>query len=132
MKMSEERQLQIFSKFDENANCYLNMQEFIFAMDYIRNHITKNTMSRLGFTRENIIRTLLVLIIILLLMFVFIFFGIMGFTTNSTMGSVVNALMPIIAGGILGKSSQETTKEKIKQIQPEIERVLRILTIENI
>ena len=94
--------------------------------------VSNNTMAALGLSRSTIFRGILLLIFILLLMFIFIFLGIMAFTTHTTLGSVVNAMMPATAGGLLGAGSGEKTESKVKQIKPSIEKVFSVLTVGNI
>lgn len=132
MSMSQERQLQIFSKFDTDGSPQLSMQEFNAAMEHIKKTISSEAMNSLGLSKGNIIKGLLGLIAILLLLFVFIFLGIMGFTTGTTLGSVVNSLMPISAGGVLGGASVTDVTQKVKRIIPAIEKVFSVLTISDV
>ena len=101
-------------------------------MEYIKKNISSEAMDTLGLSKSNIIKGFLVLVGILLLLFVFIFLGIMGFTTNTTLGSIVNSIMPISAGGVLGGASATDITAKIKRIVPSIERVLSVLTITDV
>ena len=89
-------------------------------------------MANLGLSKANILKGIFVAIILLLIAFVFILCGISGFTTGSTLGSVVNSLMPIGAGGLLGRAGQLDVTEKIKQIANKIKEVLLVLTITDV
>jgi hypothetical protein len=89
-------------------------------------------MEELGLSKVTIIRLVILSVWILMLMFLFIFFGIMGFTTTSSLGSVVNALFPLIGGSLLGFGTAIKAKDKIKRILPTIFRVLRVLTISDL
>ena len=132
MQMSDERQLQIFSRFDENGSAKLDMQEFDSAMTYIKKTISRGAMDQLGLSKSNLVQVFLALVIILLLLFAFIFLGIMGFTTGSTLGSVVNSIMPISAGGVLGGGTQTKVSDKIKKIKPSIQRIIQVFTLSDI
>ncbi len=101
-------------------------------MVYIKKSISTGAMDQLGLSKKNLIKIFLVLVAILLLLFVFIFLGIMGFTTGSKLGSVVNSAMPISAGGILGGGTGDKLKEKIKRIQPAIQKIIQIFTLSDI
>ena len=132
MQMSDERQLQIFSRFDVDGSAKLDMQEFDAAMQYIKKTISKGAMDQLGLSKANLIKIFLALVFVLLLLFVFIFLGIMGFTTGSTLGSVVNSIMPISAGGVLGGGTQTKIQDKIKRIKPSIQRIIQVFTLSDI
>ena len=97
-------------------------------MGYIRSEVTSQTMDDLGFSVRRNVRKILLAIFILLMIFVFIFLGIAGFTTNTTLGSVVNSLMPISAGGILSKAGGTEVTEVIKKIKDAVEQRLAVLT----
>jgi len=73
-------------------------------------------------------RTILIGVLILLLLFAFIFLGISGFTTNTTLGTVVNSILPVFAGGIVLKFNTVDVKSRIKRIEPIIEDALSALT----
>lgn len=89
-------------------------------------------MDSLGFSVGANIGKILIAIAILLMLFVFIFLGISGFTTNSTLGSVVNSLMPVSAGSLLGKAGGTNVTEVIKKIKDSVEQRLSVLTMNDV
>jgi len=89
-------------------------------------------MDDLGFSIGANIGKILIAIIILLILFVFIFLGIAGFTTNTTLGSVVNSLMPISAGGLLTRAGSTDLTEVIKKIKDSVEQRLSVLTMSDV
>jgi hypothetical protein len=76
-------------------------------MHYIKKNISQGAMDQLGLSKANLIKIFIVLVFILLLLFAFIFLGIAGFTTGTTLGSVVNSIMPVSAGGVLGNQTKD-------------------------
>ena len=46
------------------------------------------------------------LLTVLLLLFMFIFLGIKAFSIGGTFGSIINSLLPIMAGLIVGKKKR--------------------------
>jgi len=133
LRFSEERQLEMFTRYDTNGDPNeLGIKDFVRIMAYIKKTISTETMTTLGLSKAKIIKGLILLVCILLVLFVFIFLGIMGFTTNSTLGSVVNSLLPISAGGILSKASSGDVQQKIKRITSSVKQVLTVLTITDV
>ena len=133
LPMSEERQLEIFTRFDtDGGDNELSLQNFVQCMAYIRKEVSRQAMDDLGFSIGANIGKILIAIIILLILFVFIFLGIAGFTTNTTLGSVVNSLMPISAGGLLTRAGSTDLTEVIKKIKDSVEQRLSVLTMSDI
>ena len=85
-------------------------------------------MDSLGFRLGEQIHKILIAILILLLVFAFIFVGIAGFTTSSTLGSVVNSIMPISAGGLIGKASEVDIGQMIRGIKSKVIDKIRTVT----
>ena len=57
----------------------------------------------MGLSTTHLVLIFSVLLFVLLLLFMFIFFGVQAFAIGGTFGSVVNAILPISAGLIIGK-----------------------------
>jgi len=70
-------------------------------------------------------------ILILLILFAFIFVGIAGFTTNSTLGSVVNSIMPISAGALVSRASSTDMASLIRGIKDKVLDRIRVFTTTN-
>jgi hypothetical protein len=56
----------------------------------------------------------------------------MGFTTGSTLGSVVNSLMPIGAGGALAGGTGSKVQDKAKTVGPAVNKSMNVLTVNNL
>ena len=128
LRMTKERQLEIFSQFDADGNTRLSINEFYKAIRHIRRTISTEAIGTLSLSWKTMARTIVVGVFILLLLFAFIFLGISGFTTNTTLGTVVNSILPIFAGGIVLKFNTVDVKSRIKRIEPIIEDALSALT----
>jgi hypothetical protein len=115
-----------------NGDQKLSVIEFSTAIDKMKEEIGGTAMVEMGLSRGTIIKTILFLVFILLLLFTFIFLGIMGFTTGSTLGSVVNSLMPIGAGGSLAGGTGASSEDKVKTIGPSVNKAMNVLTVKNV
>ena len=108
------------------------MQEFNDAWDYIKKKISIESIDDLGLSSTRIFLMSLFSIVILTFFFVFIIFGIMGFTTNTTLGAVVNSIMPIFAGALISRAGKTNINEKIARIGQSIDARLSVLTISDV
>ena len=75
----------------------------------------------LHISQTELVFLLITLIIILLLLFIFIFMGIAAFALGGTFGTVINSMMPLIAGAGVGGQSPIDLKSdewgtKLKEI----------------
>lgn len=67
------------------------------------------------------------LLTLLLLLFLFIFIGIKAFSIGGTLGSIVNSVLPVIAGiGVGWKKSvdREQKKEKAKKAAEKADQII--------
>lgn len=71
-----------------------------------------------------------VLVGVLLLLFVFIFFGVNAFAIGGTFGSIVNALLPISAGLLVGRKKEVNENVEHKKADKAYKKVENILQIE--
>ena len=129
LHMTMERKIEIFSKFDIDNSTDLSIQEFDHAIEYIKDTISADAIESIGLSVSNITKTVLIALFILLLLFMFIFLGISGFTTNTTLGTVVNSFLPIIAGAIVFNASSLEVADNFRRIAPSIERAITVLTV---
>lgn len=67
---------------------------------------------------------------VLLLTFVFLFLGIQAFSIGGTFGSIINSILPITAGVIVGKKKDVNEKAEHKKADQAYEKVETILQIE--
>ena len=74
----------------------------------------------MGYSKANVFKILASALIFLLLLFAFIFLGITAFTTGSTFGSIINSLLPISGGSILGKNKKIDLSKMIETIKENI------------
>ena len=79
--------------------------------------IVEQGLDFLGFSKSQIFKILFVAIVFLLLFFAFIFMGIAAFTTGSTFGSVVNSILPISGGAVMGKNKEINLDKMLDQIK---------------
>ena len=128
LSFSEERLRQIFSKFDADGSAQMDLQEFEGALKYIKSLISKQSLDYMGFSKKQILKVLLGAIVMLLLIFAFIFVGIAAFSTGSTFGSVINSIMPISGGAIMGKAKEINLDKLLDSIKGIIQKVLNVLT----
>ena len=83
----------------------------------------------LGVSTSQLIFLLVMLIIILLLLFVFIFLGIAAFALGGTFGTIINSMMPCLAGvGVGGKMPIDfNSDEWNKKLKDIVEQVTQII-----
>jgi hypothetical protein len=79
----------------------------------------------MGASPALLITFMITLIVILVMLFVFIFMGIYAFSVGGTFGSIINAIIPTIAGFGIGSQSPINIKDsewanKIKEIADEV------------
>jgi len=89
-------------------------------------------MDELGLSRRTSIAWILIAIIILGILFVFIYLGISSFTNNSTLGSVVNSLLPMMSGLLLNRGLYTDITEVTKRIKDSVEQRLSVLTMSDV
>jgi hypothetical protein len=78
------------------------------------------SLAKMGFSIPDLIVSFVLSIMILLLIFVFIFIGINAFSPDSSFSSVTNSMMPLGAGGAVGKNKNEEEKpEDLKAVANE-------------
>ena len=133
LKFSQERLLEIFSKYDADGTAVMNVQEFENAVNYIKSQISLGALDNLGLSRKRLFSIFIVSVCILLFLFAFIFLGIRGFISASQFGTVVNSMLPVTSGGILAKlRSPGSIQAKIDEIKDKIIQALNVLTINDI
>ncbi len=114
--------LRIFSEADIDKNGELSYQDFIRAFQIMKNHFVQKYLIENGITYQDMIISLIGAIIMLLLMFAFIFVGISAFSPTSPFSSVINSLMPLLAGFSVNRQemkSGDAKKEEIKDAAKE-------------
>lgn len=103
-------------------------------MDYIKSQISDGAMMQLGLTKNQLLTIFFISLAFLLFLFAFIFLGIIAFIGVSRFGTGVNSLMPISAGGILGKlrGTGSNLESKINEIGGKISNVLTVMTVNDL
>lgn len=130
LRFTQERLLELFARFDDDGSCEMNLEEFDAALNFIRQEISEGAMNQLGLSRRKLARMFIVSLSILLFLFAFIFMGIIGFIGVSRFGTGVNSMLPVTAGGVVGKLRMTHNLEYImEEISRKIQKVLAIITI---
>lgn len=83
----------------------------------------------MGLSTTHLALILGVLLVILMLLLVFIFLGVQAFSMGGTFGSLVNGVLPISAGLIVGKkkeASEDVEQKKADQAYKKAEGIFQI------
>ena len=121
--LDKDKLLRLFSNADRDNDAQLSLREFQFAVVLLKIEIAYDTLKKLGMTTEDLIWFGIMGLMLLLLLFVFIFFGIVAFSKADVFNSVVNSIMPMVAGVAVAarKLDLQSTIEKVKDY---VERIL--------
>lgn len=130
VRFTEHRMIEIFSKYDVDGSCEMNLQEFEQAIEYIKQQITQQAIDDLEVDMSQLINALIISIIILLLFFAFIFAGIIGFTVGNQFGSVVTSSIPMSSGVLISKMRNPgNLQSKLGEVGERIALAINIFTI---
>ena len=72
-----------------------------------------------------------VLLLVLVLLFVFIFLGVQAFAIGGTFGSIVNAILPIAAGLMVGKKKEVNENVEQKKADKAYKKVRMFSRLKN-
>ena len=61
------------------------------------------------------------------MLFIFIFLGIQAFALGGTLGSIINSILPIAAGGIVIKKDENINEKNENEINSNVEKALKII-----
>jgi hypothetical protein len=117
LQLSEQRALTLFAQADRKGNSKIDADEFSQALKILRHEIIMGTIDTIGLSTSALMQLVVLSSFVLLLLMVFIFLGIEAFTTGTEFSAVINAMLPITAGGALSEAS--STKEEDKSIDME-------------
>jgi len=126
LNLSKNRQLEIFTRFDIKKTGQMSVQQFEKALKYIEDKTTGDALDEVGMSYGALLKGFLGVVFILLMIFAFIFLGIAGFSNGGSFGAVVNSLLPISSGGILG-SKKEDIEGKMKKVEEITDKVVDLL-----
>ena len=121
--MDKNKMLKLFSSADRDDDFHLNLHEFQYAILLLKIEIATDTLKRLGMTTEDLIWFGIMGLIMLLLLFAFIFFGISAFSKADVFNSIINSIMPIIAGVAVAARKLDL-KDEIEKVKSFVEKIL--------
>lgn len=120
--LSKETRLKLFAQADKDGTNLIELDEFKGTMVMLTKTIATRALDKIGLSKEDIIWAFIFSILLLLLMFAFIFLGIFAFSTANGFNSVVNSIMPLSSGALLGNGKVEVEKyaKKLKEIAAKV------------
>ena len=128
--LNQEEGLKLFALANTNDNEYIDYYEFQNAIFLIKGKIALDTLVQLGVTTADLIIYGVSIMLLLVLVMVFIFLGIFAFSKAEGFNSVVNSILPLIAGIAAGtrtidmKEKIDSAKKFIKEMIAEFQRKL--------
>ena len=132
MNLSDHRITEIFAKVKKDERRSINeldVEEFEAAIKYVQFKRVFEGLNMLGLSQNQLIFLFVSLIIILVLLFAFIFLGINAFSLGGTFGSIINSMIPCIAGAGVAQRKPidikaEEWKEKLKEVAEEVTQIV--------
>ena len=100
--LNRETLLQLYAEADENNNNHIEFDEFAHSIDVLKGQIGKDALGVMGLTKEELIQMLIIAGAFLLMLFAFIFVGVTAFSTSDGFSSVINSILPAVAGLSMG------------------------------
>lgn len=128
--LNEEESLKMFALADTNDNNFIDYWEFQNAIFLIKQKIALETLQELGVTTQDLVIYGYTILIFLILAMTFLFLGIFAFSKAEGFNSVVNSILPLIAGIAAGtrtidmKEKIDSAKKFIKEMIAEFQRKL--------
>jgi hypothetical protein len=132
VNVTDERALQFFSRCDRVQSGLLTPREFHEAVEKLQSELVRHLMSKLGMSR--LLQTIMVTSIIaaMLGILVFIFLGVKAFGTGGEFAAVINSLLPISTGLLVGfaqKIGWVDIERSLHKIEQRIEDALVTLGV---
>ena len=128
--LNEEESLKMFALADTNDNNFIDYWEFQNAIFLIKQKIALETLQELGVTTQDLVIYGYTILIFLILAMTFLFLGIFAFSKAEGFNSVINSILPFIAGVAAGtrtidiKEKIDNAKKFIKEMILEFQRKL--------
>jgi len=128
--LNEEESLKMFALADTNDNNFIDYWEFQNAIFLIKQKIALETLQELGVTTQDLVIYGYTILIFLILAMTFLFLGIFAFSKAEGFNSVINSILPFIAGVAAGtrtidiKEKIDDAKKFIKEMILEFQRKL--------
>ena len=128
--LNQEESLKMYALANTNDNNYIDYWEFQNAIFLIKQKIALETLQELGVTTQDLVIYGYIILIFLTLSMIFVFLGIFAFSKAEGFNSVVNSILPFIAGVAAGtrtidiKEKIESAKKFIKEMISEFQRKL--------
>ena len=120
----------MYALANTNDNSYIDYWEFQNAIFLIKQKIALETLQELGVTTQDLVIYGYTILIFLILAMIFVFLGIFAFSKAEGFNSVINSILPFIAGVAAGtrtidiKEKIESAKKFIKEMISEFQRKL--------
>jgi len=128
--LNQEESLKMYALANTNDNNYIDYWEFQNAIFLIKQKIALETLQELGVTTQDLVIYGYIILIFLTLSMIFVFLGIFAFSKAEGFNSVVNSILPFIAGVAAGtrtidiKEKIESAKKFIKEMISEFQKKL--------
>ena len=128
--LNQEESLRMYALANTNDNNYIDYWEFQNAIFLIKQKIALETLQELGVTTQDLVIYGYIILIFLTLSMIFVFLGIFAFSKAEGFNSVVNSILPFIAGVAAGtrtidiKEKIESAKKFIKEMISEFQKKL--------
>ena len=128
--LNQEESLKMYALANTNDNSYIDYWEFQNAIFLIKQKIALETLQELGVTTQDLVIYGYTILIFLILAMIFVFLGIFAFSKAEGFNSVINSILPFIAGVAAGtrtidiKEKIESAKKFIKEMISEFQRKL--------
>jgi hypothetical protein len=106
VSVTDERALQIFSRCDKDHSGLLGRREFAQAVEKLQKHFVRHLMRTIGMGRLRLTAILITLIAAIFLVLVFIYLGVKAFGTGDEFAAVINSILPISTGLLMGFAQQ--------------------------
>jgi Ca2+-binding EF-hand superfamily protein len=94
----------------QNNSDEIDKDEFVTILDQLKEELSKDALSKLGFSNSQLATALTIAVTLLLCFFVFLYFGIEAFTAGTSFGAVINSSLATL-GGAAGSSEAEEEDE---------------------
>jgi hypothetical protein len=113
LQLTENRSRYLFNLGDTNNSDEIDKEEFVRILDQLKEELSKDALSKLGFSNSQLAATLSVAVSLLLMFFVFLYLGIEAFTAGTSFGAVINSSLATF-GGVAGTGEAEEEDEEEK------------------
>jgi hypothetical protein len=129
---SEHRINEIFSKCKKDSTDNpdeLNIDEFKVALEYVQEKDTSIGLNLIGLSNSQLIIILCALVFILVMLLAFILLGMNAFTPGGVFNSIINSMMPMLAGTGVGrgggpKFDKDSLKKKLEGMLDQIKKIM--------